>query len=61
MNKFLFIFFLIIYSCGYPDIDTVPDFNEIKLSPDEALELCKLSNEDNNDYLNCLNKYFKLT
>ncbi len=27
MNLFLFIFLFILFSCSYPDIDTVPQFN----------------------------------
>jgi hypothetical protein len=27
MNIFLFILLFILFSCGYPDIDTIPKFN----------------------------------
>ena len=52
---------LIIYSCGYPDIDTVPKFDNMKISKDEATELCKINNSDIKDINNCLSKinYYK--
>ena len=37
MSKYFTIFFLFFstISCGYPDIDNVPDFNDAKLSDEE--------------------------
>ena len=48
--KILYIIFLIfVFSCGYPDIDTVPDFNNIKLTEEELLDLCKDKTSDKID------------
>ena len=30
---------LFIYSCGYPDIDSVPTFNKVDLTDEELQEL----------------------
>ena len=59
MRKLLAIFylFLFIYSCGYPDIDNVPDFNDAKLSDDELLEYCSISNIEEKDINKCINNY----
>ncbi len=52
-----FIFFIIvlsIYSCGYPDIDSVPDFKDIKLTKDELFDLCELSSTDKSEIDTCM-------
>ena len=59
MNKyftFFFIFFSII-SCGYPDIDNVPDFKDFKLTDEELIEYCSISNIEKNDLDKCINDY----
>ena len=52
----LFIFFFII-SCGYPDIDNVPDFKDNKLTDDELFEYCSISNTEKKDIDKCINDY----
>jgi len=52
----LLFMLLFLSSCGYPDIDSVPTFNEMKISNEESIDLCKLSNTDINDLVKCLNK-----
>ena len=51
----IILFFLI--SCGYPDIDNVPDFTDLSLSDEEILDYCSsiYSNKINID--NCINDY----
>ena len=53
----VFLVFLIIVSCGYPDIDNVPDFNDTKLTDEELLEYCSISNTDKKDIDKCINDY----
>ena len=48
MKFFFLIFLLILISCGYPDVDSVPDFDNDKLSEDELMELCSSKTSDNN-------------
>ena len=53
------IFLLIIFilqSCGYPDIDSVPDFKDVKLTEEELFDLCQLSTTDKTKINNCINK-----
>ena len=39
--KFLsFLFIIFIISCQYPDIDNVPDFNNVSLSDEEIMDYC---------------------
>ena len=59
MIKFFRVFlpFLIIVSCGYPDIDNVPDFKDAKLTDEELLEYCSISNTDKKDIDKCINDY----
>ena len=46
------LFFL--YSCGYPDIDSVPDFKDVKLTKEELFDLCELSSTDKSDIERCM-------
>ena len=59
MSKYFIIFFLFfsIISCGYPDIDNVPDFNDTKLTDEELLEYCSISNTEKIDIDKCINDY----
>ena len=45
---------LLLVSCGYPDIDSVPSFNELKLSDEELFDLCQLSSSDKGEIENCI-------
>ena len=52
-----FLFFIILFflvSCGYPDIDSVPSFNELKLSDEELFDLCQLSSADKSEIEKCI-------
>ena len=40
------IFFLLLLSCGYPDVDSVSDFKNIKLTDEELLDLCNNKTSD---------------
>ena len=40
----------------YPDIDTVPDFEDLVITKEESIDLCKLTNTDNKSLSNCLDK-----
>ena len=45
-----------LVSCGYPDIDSVPSFKELKLSNEELFDLCELSSSDKSEIDNCINE-----
>ena len=53
----VFTLFLFINSCGYPDIDNVPDFKDTKLNDEELLDYCSISNTDKKDIDKCINDY----
>ena len=59
MRKFLnvLLLFFLIVSCGYPDIDNVPDFKDTNLTDEELLDYCSISNIDKKDIDNCINDY----
>ena len=59
MIKYFTVFplFLFITSCGYPDIDNVPDFKNTKLNDEELLDYCSISNTDKKDIDKCINDY----
>ena len=54
MFKLLVIFLFLLSSCGYPDIDTVPDFKDVNIAEKEAIDLCKINNSDNEQINECL-------
>ena len=62
MIKFFVILLFLLSSCVYPDIDTVPDFKDVKITEEELMDLCKLKNPYNryikNNYkrLKCFEK-----
>tara|TARA_Y100001970_G_C13653668_1_gene564830 strand:+ start:365 stop:577 length:213 start_codon:yes stop_codon:yes gene_type:complete len=57
----IIIFF--ITSCGYPDIDNVPEFNEINLNNEEIQDYCEnIYGDENNDFKSvteCIIEYKK--
>ena len=54
MFKLFLIFLFLLSSCGYPDIDTVPNFKDVIITEKEAIDLCKINNSDNEQIANCL-------
>jgi hypothetical protein len=48
-----FVLFLLV-SCGYPDIDSVPSFKDLKLSDEELFDLCQLNSNDKSEIDNCV-------
>ena len=48
----LILFFL--FSCSYPDINTVPSFKELKPNEEELFDLCQLNSTDKNEIDNCI-------
>tara|TARA_B110000014_G_C19684197_1_gene358736 strand:+ start:246 stop:431 length:186 start_codon:yes stop_codon:yes gene_type:complete len=59
MKFLLIILLLIIASCSYPDIDTVPKFDNLEFSEQEAIDLCKLSNNNRIKLMECLVDYYE--
>jgi len=49
---FFVLFFLV--SCGYPDIDSVPSFNDLKLTDEELFDLCQLNSTDKSEIDKCI-------
>ena len=56
MNYIIIIFLYFLISCGYPDLDSKPKFSKLKLSKEESIDLCKISNSDNTELQECLEK-----
>ena len=54
MRIIIFYILLLLSSCGYPDIDSVPSFKELKLSDEELIDLCQLSSSDKSEIDNCI-------
>jgi len=53
--RFLFFFILFfLVSCGYPDIDSVPSFKDLKLNDRELFDLCQLSSADKSEIEKCI-------
>jgi len=54
---YLLIILLFLISCGYPDIDNVPDFKDVYLTNDEINDYCNSTNSDKKNIDNCINNY----
>ena len=54
MFKLFLILLFLLSSCGYPDIDTVPNFRDVNITEKEAIDLCKINNSDNEQITKCL-------
>jgi hypothetical protein len=48
----LILFFFV--SCGYPDIDSIPSFEKLKLTKQESIDLCNLSSNDKKEVEKCI-------
>ena len=57
IKLFLLFIFIFVISCGYPDIDSVPNFNEIKLSPDELIDYCNSNYSNKKNIDECIKDY----
>ena len=49
MKLLIILLIITLFSCSYPDIDSVPDFKDLKLSQEELFDLCQLSSNDKID------------
>ena len=56
MKNLYLLFCLILVSCAYTDIDSVPAFEDLVITKEESIDLCKLTNTDNKSLSNCLDK-----
>ncbi len=58
MNYFILIILsLFLICCGYPDIDNVPDFKNIKLTSDEINDYCSRKFSIKINIENCIKNY----
>tara|TARA_Y100001970_G_C14250499_1_gene871496 strand:+ start:2579 stop:2764 length:186 start_codon:yes stop_codon:yes gene_type:complete len=54
MKIILVLMFTIIIGCGYPDIDSVPNFKDLELTKEELFDLCELSEADKSNLNKCI-------
>ena len=54
MFKAFLIFLFLLSSCGYPDIDSIPEFKNVNITEEEAIDLCKINNSGNEQITECL-------
>jgi len=54
MKLFIILIIVTLFSCSYPDIDSVPNFKDLKLSKEELFDLCELSSNDKTDIDTCI-------
>ena len=54
--NFLSLLFIMIFiiSCQYPDIDNVPDFNNVSLSDEEIMDYCSHLDTDQINLEKCI-------
>ena len=54
MKLFIILILITLFSCSYPDIDSVPDFKDLNLSKEELFDLCQLSSNDKKEIDACI-------
>ena len=54
------LLFFFIFSCGYPDIDTVPNFVSLKITKEESMSICKFNNTFKTEKIQISKKYYEL-
>ena len=54
MIRLYIILLFFLSACGYPDIDTVPNFDNVNITEEESIDLCKINNSDNEQIAKCL-------
>ncbi len=54
MKLIIILIFITLFSCSYPDIDSVPDFKDLNLSKEELFDLCQLSSNDKKEIDACI-------
>tara|TARA_B110000014_G_C19590981_1_gene313748 strand:- start:108 stop:290 length:183 start_codon:yes stop_codon:yes gene_type:complete len=54
MKLFIILIFITLFSCSYPDIDSVPDFKDLNLSKEELFDLCQLLSNDKKEIDACI-------
>ena len=59
-NLIFLVVLFVINSCSYPDIDSVPIFNDVKLTEDELFDLCQLSSDVKSEIDKCIKSYNKI-
>ncbi len=57
MRYLLISLIFLLLSCGYPDIDNVPDFKDLELSEEEILDYCSSINTSKKNIENCIKDY----
>ena len=57
MYKIILFFLLILYSCNYPDIDSLPEFNSLSITMEETLDKCKIDKIINDEKKDCFIEY----
>ena len=62
MNNLIYlIIFILIASCSYPDIDTVPKFNNMQISLQDSIDICKLGKAPDEDFSECFKELIEIT
>ncbi len=57
--KFIYFFIIlsVLTSCGYPDIDNVPDFKDVFLTDEEINDYCSNTNDNKKNINKCISDY----
>tara|TARA_Y100000768_G_C23553968_1_gene485046 strand:- start:216 stop:404 length:189 start_codon:yes stop_codon:yes gene_type:complete len=53
----LIILTYLLFSCGYPDIDNVPDFNNLPITDVEISDFCNNMHSDKKNIDKCIDDY----
>ena len=60
INLIYLIIFIILASCSYPDIDSVPKFDNMQVSIQDSIDICKLGKSENESFADCFDELLKI-
>ncbi len=61
INLIYLTIFILLASCGYPDIDTIPKFNNMQISIQDSIDICKLGKSEYEDFSDCFDELLMIT
>ena len=60
INLAYLIIFVLLVSCSYPDIDTVPKFDNMQISIQDSIDVCVLGKDVNEDFSDCFKELLQI-
>ena len=60
MKLFILLIFISLFSCSYPDIDSVPEFDSVKITFHDSLTICNFNNKFKESEFEINKRFFEI-